>query len=68
MIDTLIVQNGNKFEIEKYDGQNLDEYEHVAELNHDELCTHKANGYYYMETITMVDIFNYLTNEFNYQF
>lgn len=69
MVDTLIVEENGIYKIERYQGQNLDEYNHVAELNHDKLLEHKHNKYcYYMKTISLDDIFNYLASEFDYKF
>ena len=72
MVDTLVVEENGIYKIERYKGQNLDEYPHVAEVNHEELCTMKINekeiGYFFMRNITLDDIFNYLVKEFNYKF
>lgn len=68
MIDTLIVKLNGKYCIERYDGQNLDEYAYTAELNHDSLCTYKANNVYFMASITYSEIFDYLVREFGYRF
>ena len=68
MIDTLIVLKDGKHIIEKYKGQNLDEYDHVAEINHEKLVEQKVNNYYYMEQISYDEIFIYLAKEFNYKF
>lgn len=68
MVDTLILQTENGYIIEKYEGQNLDEYNHIAELNHEQLVTFKTNNYYFMKNITLIEIYNYLAKEFNYKF
>lgn len=66
-MDTLIVIENGIYKIERYKGQDLDLYYHIAELNHDELCTYKQNNYYFMKTITYDDIFNYLFKEFGFK-
>lgn len=66
--DTLIIETTSGYEIEKYKDQNLDEYCYIAELNHEQLVTFKTNNYYFMKTITLTDIFNYLKKEFDSKF
>lgn len=66
--DTLIVLKNGRNAIEKYAGQNLDEYDHIAEMNHEKLIEYKVNGYWYMNGITYDDIYNYLTEEIGYNF
>lgn len=64
MTDTLIVEKDNKYFIEKYQGQNLDEYSYIAELNHEKLLNYKALDYYFMKTITINQILEYINHEF----
>ena len=71
--DTLIVQGPDgKMHIERYMGQNLDEYPHIAEVNHDKLATIKGNSGnnnwndYVMNGISYSDIYDYLGKEFNF--
>lgn len=61
-IDTLIVETPEGYKIEKYEGQNLDEYPHVAEMRHKELATAHMMKYFFMEGITISDIMNYLNS------
>lgn len=68
MNDTLIVLKNGKNSIEKYVGQNLDEYDHIAELNHEKLLECKANRHWYMSGISYECIFDYLKQEFGYKF
>lgn len=68
IVDTLIVQEENgMYKIERYNNQNLDEYNYIAELNHEKLFTCKINNDYYMKTISIKDIMDYLVKEFNYK-
>ena len=72
MVDTIIVEENGVYKIERYKGQNLDEYPYIAETMHEELLTMKVNenmpGYWYMKDITLNDIYNYMIKEFNYKF
>ena len=67
MIDTLIVEKDNEYFIEKYQGQNLDEYDHISELDHNNLLNYKAIGCYFMKTITIKQILEYMQKEFGYK-
>lgn len=68
MIDTLITEKNDQYVLERYNGQNLDEYKHVFECNHSKLIEYKVNNNYFFNTISYNDIYNYLINEFNYKF
>lgn len=66
--DTLIVERNGKYQIEPYEGQNLDEYDYAAEMNHDKLLENKYqqdNGAFYMKDITIADIMDYLKKRYN---
>lgn len=66
--DTLIVERDGTYKIERYNGQNLDEYDYVAEMNHDKLLSNKYqqdNGAFYMRDITLKDIYDYLRKNYN---
>lgn len=52
MNDTLVVLKNGKNVLERYAGQNLDEYNHIAELNHEKIIEQKVNGFWYMEGIS----------------
>lgn len=65
MIDTLIVEKDGKYVIERYKGQNLDEYPHIFECNHEKLIEYKVNKHYFMSTISYDEIYNYLIKEFD---
>lgn len=68
MLDTLIVEENGVYKIERYKGQNLDEYNYIAEMDHDKLITEKTLNHWYMETISIKDIMDYLIKEFDYKF
>lgn len=68
MNDTLVVLKNGKNVLERYTGQNLDEYDHIAELNHEKIIEQKVNGFWYMDGISYEYIFNYLEKEFDYKF
>lgn len=68
MIDTLITEKNGQYILERYKGQNLDEYEHVFECNHSKLIEYKVNNNYFFKTIPYDAIYNYLINEFDYKF
>ena len=62
-IDTLIVMRDGRQLIERYKNQNLDEYDHEYELNHDRLLELKYSKA--IENISIQDIFEYLKKYFN---
>lgn len=68
VVDTLIVERDGMYKIERYNGQNLDEYNHIAELNHEYLVEAKESKHWYMESVSFKDVFDYLAQEFNYKF
>ena len=72
MIDTLIISRDGKQVIERFNGQDLDTYDHDLELDHEKLATEwyndKIRKFHFMEGITWDEIVEYLVNEFNYQF
>ena len=69
--DTLIVFRDGKYKIQKYNGEDLDAYDHTLELNHDKLVAIKINkGLLYEEIskdISFEDIYDYLKKEFNFK-
>ena len=69
--DTLIVFRDGKYKIQKYNGEDLDVYDHTLEINHDKLISIKVNkGKLYEEIakdISFEDIYNYLKKEFNFK-
>lgn len=68
MNDTLIVFKNGKNSVERYAGQNLDEYDHIAELDHKNLVEYKVNEFSCMNGISYDSIFEYLKKEFGYRF
>ncbi len=70
VVDTLIVERDGRYQIEQYAGQNLDEYDYAAEMNHDKLLTNKYqqdHGAWYMRDITLDDIYDYLKKKYNFK-
>lgn len=66
--DTLIVERNGRYQIEQYNDQNLDEYDHAAEMNHDKLLQNKYqenNGAFYMRGISINEIMDYLRKNYN---
>ena len=70
VVDTLIVERNGRYTIEPYTDQDLDVYDHAAELNHDKLLENKYrenHGAYYMKDITLDNIFDYLKRQYNFR-
>ena len=63
-MDTLVIERNGKYILEKYNEQDLDTYDHVAETNHDNLMNMKIMenkvGYWYMRNITIAEIMEYV--------
>ena len=49
IIDTLIIERNGHYMIESYQGQDLDNYDHDVELNHNELLYCKEQDRYFMK-------------------
>ena len=72
MIDTLVITRNGKQMLERYSGQNLDEYDHDLEIDHEKLATEwyndKIRKFHFMDTITWDEVVEYLRNEFDVEF
>ena len=74
VIDTLIVKRGDKTVIEKYDGQDLETYDHLLEINHSKLLDiawqagmKNSSFRKYYGNITLTDVFEYWKKHFNFK-
>ena len=64
MMDTLVVEKDGKYFLERYTEQDLDSYDHIAEVDHENLCNMKVMenkiGYWYMKSISIAEIMEYI--------